>query len=666
MEPELEKLKKEFGVMTKWMSSTNELLIKNVKNGKMEKNVKDQLRIALKNYGDETRASSGKVLAFGDEVDEATGEVDEFGKKLKGTSVAGGLLKKGLKFLWDATVGLAAAVLKTGIAFGKTSSNIKTLEDAFEHGAAALGPMGSLLGGFAGELDDNIQMFKGLAQSGATFNSSIEEMRDQAYQAGMPLVQFQELIGNNTTTLAKLFGTVNQGIPNIAGMGRELRKFTEKELAGFGITMDETNEFLGTYAELTRARGTQEQMTASQVLKGTKAYAKQLTTLSRLTGESVMELDKQMKQDSVDGVLQAKLAQMSEKDAMAFQAMMKQFPAGARNAVMELGLLESPISDAARGLEALGGGAIKDLIQKRMGGQIDEIEFQNEMRRIAAEMQKGGGAWADAAMASGGGMMKETLDIVAAMKGGKIDREKFDETSASAADGNTAALVNTQSALEMNTVAMQALGTTMLSGLILDNDALGADLLHGFVNDSGKTTDEMRKSVENMTKKMMDKLGGGGSKTKTASKTSYSTGQNRGYGGNIPQYNRGTDGFVNFGSGTPAMLHGVEAVVPKNDISQLTKELIGLGAPVTEGAKAESFGGGFSDAIKAMMEKMQTGGGGGGGNNLSQLVAILNTNADNTAKAADSLNKLVAINMATERNTKNTNKELADMGGSLV
>jgi len=32
----------------------------------------------------------------------------------------------------------------------------------------------------------------------------------------------------------------------------------------------------------------------------------------------------------------------------------------------------------------------------------------------------------------------------------------------------------------------------------------------------------------------------------------------------LPQYNRGSSGFMNFGMGTPAMLHGIEAVVPKN------------------------------------------------------------------------------------------------------
>jgi hypothetical protein len=45
--------------------------------------------------------------------------------------------------------------------------------------------------------------------------------------------------------------------------------------------------------------------------------------------------------------------------------------------------------------------------------------------------------------------------------------------------------------------------------------------------------------------------------------------------------------------------------------------------------------------------------------NTEQLVAL-------TEKTANHLNTLVMIGAMTEKNTKSTNKSLADMGGSLV
>jgi hypothetical protein len=54
-----------------------------------------------------------------------------------------------------------------------------------------------------------------------------------------------------------------------------------------------------------------------------------------------------------------------------------------------------------------------------------------------------------------------------------------------------------------------------------------------------------------------------------------------------PEYARGTDGFVNFGKGTPVILHGWEAVVPRDAAN----------ATVTGGGAATALGGGMMTVI---------------------------------------------------------------------
>jgi len=568
-------------------------------------------------------------------IDAIKKSTKENAKAGKGVMSFTGMVFKAVKFLGKLVLGAA----EIGANFGKTSSNIKSFNDAVEAGFDNIPYLGAALKKLAPELDDNVQLFKGLAQSGASFGSSITRLRMIAYDAGMPLLQFQELIQNNSTTLARLFGSVDDGIPQIAGLGRALRRFTEQELAQFGITMDETNEFLTTFAELERARGRAGQLSQAQLLEGTKEYAKNLVLLSKLTGESVTELDKRNRQLAADGVFQAKLAQMDEEQAERVRQALNLLPASAQQAAKEIMGVGVPISDAARGLEVLSGGQFGDTLKALMEGtEVDLLEVSNVFKAMGTDIIKSGDAAASAALA-GNPLFTEVLNIATQLAGMAADRESVEGQIIAAQRDNIVAAVNMTSALDRNTVELQRLGTTLLDEGIFGRDSKVGNMLDEFVmGDPTKYTEKFVDSVIGLIK-------GDGKKHATAKELDDMIMID----GKVPgldEFRTGTNGFRNFGAGTPVVLHGTEAVVPKNDIGQLAGLLSEVGATTATPT---------GDTIT---------------NNTNVDMTALTTSArelvDLNKKVAQHLNTLVTIGAMTEKNTKNFNNRLANMGGSLV
>ena len=545
------------------------------------------------------------------------------------------------------------AVAEAGVEFAKTSANIRTFSDALDAGLDEIPGLGKVMSVFGKELDDQTMMFKGLAQSGATFGSSLTTMGNFAYESGLSLVNFQKLIQDNSTTLAKLFGTVNAGIPQIAGLQRELKRFTMNELSGFGLTMDEVNEFLGTFIELERARGRAGQMDMLTLAARTKDYAKDLTTLSRLTGESVQELDKRNRALAADGVFQAKLAQMSEDQQKRVLAALKLLPESAQQAAKEFIGLGVPISDLGKGLSVFSDGKFEQALldfTRRTGKFTEEelLRLDGVFKEIGTAGIQGGDQIANAALV-GNNIAKESLDAFVQMAGQTADLASFQQKSLEAQEGNTAKLVAVGDQLELVQAELQSVNINLMKGLVIDDGSIGGKALSAFVDGETDISKALADQLKSITNTVL-----GVNKKEVDERDELGYGQRLKDGGFGLSANYGTPGFQEFGSGTQMMLHGSEMVLPERNVGELAKQLaqaVSTLTTTTTNNNTTQAGDNVTNTQAIDMTSLN--------DNISGLVKT-NQNMENH------LNKLVAVNMMTEKNTNKTNKELANMGGSLV
>ncbi len=284
LEKQLEGLQKQFAGLAKTLGSSSKTILKNNNDTKTFGNLQKVLNKTLGDYQKKNKRFIFGMESFGEAIEAAKKDVKGFKQVIKGIPSPMGLLAKGLKIAYDATIGLGVAMVKTAVALSDATRQFKGLEDVVDAGTGELKLVGVVAKELAKDIDLNVGVFRTLAQTGASFGSSIVTLRKAQEDAQMPLTKFTQLITDNSVTLAKLFGSVDQGIPQITGFMKGLRDMTMTEFAKFGLTLDETSTFLGTFLELERARGNTTKMTQDQLLAGTRAYTKDLVLLSKLTG----------------------------------------------------------------------------------------------------------------------------------------------------------------------------------------------------------------------------------------------------------------------------------------------------------------------------------------------------------------------------------------------
>jgi hypothetical protein len=669
--------------LAKTHESTIKHLIKSSQNEKSKaelvknhiKLLKQELKINKDLKPREVKAIEAEIKA----TKNATKTTKTFGKTMK--DAGAGLIKSIGKMAIDT----ALAVPKTILNFMDATSGVNDFTSATkEFAGTALHPMHML----AKSIDFNANMFKTLSQQGAGFGKSVIALRNAAHDANMPLMQFMDLVQSNTQTFAALFGNVDNGMSSLVSFSKALREATKNELAEFGLNMEETSEFMITQLEIERVRGARENINRDSLISRTVEYAKQLTKLSKLTGISVKELDKQNRAAAVDGTFQATLAGMDkgQRDrTIAMSGALDRINPALGQMFKEMIAFGVPITDASKQLSILSNGAIPDLMQSFKQGMASE-DFLGGLRESVSLDSPFAKALAQAGMLGMGGV-NEALNAAAAIVG--VASTNLDDIMA-VKDKDAGTLIGAKEDLDKLLTAFQQQSTNILEVALREfkikellgyfgNMAEGAGNMPNIAQDSLDVLKDIRDYLKGRFGDVVGFLKNLGTEKGTGKGTIFSTaedsmfgmarrgGERLGDGGegnsiidiltpwdtlseklkkNAKEYNAGTYGFQDFGAGTPAILHGREMVIPEANASKIVNDLIGS-------VKTMEGTGNIASAPSNSGE-------------LRELIALYTRTLESNEKMSNSLNRLVMIGAMTEKNTKSTNNSLANMGGSLV
>ena len=202
--------------------------------------------------------------------------------------------------------------------FGDTLKRANTTTDIFKDKLSSLSSIigTGVSGVFSGMMaaggllidffKSSLDAWRSTSSVGASFNNSMIELQKTAAAANMPLADFVKLIGENSSSLAILGGTVTQGAHRFGELTTELNKtgITDQFLA-MGLSISDINSGMVTYMDGMSRSGQLSKMSNSQIVQGSKDYLEQMDLLSKATGMSRKEIEDQAKKANVDPIINA-------------------------------------------------------------------------------------------------------------------------------------------------------------------------------------------------------------------------------------------------------------------------------------------------------------------------------------------------------------------------
>ena len=209
---------------------------------------------------------------------------------------------------------LADGNAKIGDAFDALGGTLTALAGQNTKLSGAVQFATGTIGAMATYIEDGLDTYSRLSQSGATFNESVVDMKASAALTRVTLDEFADTISKNTENLASMGMNVNKGSAAYtkfvdefyrSGFGTELRRL--------GYTAKEVNELMASQMIGRRLENIEDEGYRKKLAESSMKFAKELDIMSKLTGENRQAMEERARTEAARGKRLAMVMEMSEK-----------------------------------------------------------------------------------------------------------------------------------------------------------------------------------------------------------------------------------------------------------------------------------------------------------------------------------------------------------------
>lgn len=286
--------------------------------------------------------------------------------------LVGGALNKvgnGLKNVASSTINLAKELAVGGNRISDFAS-------------AAFGAQGTIAM-LTRYMDDQVDTLRMLTSSGGAFNNSLQDMLMASVNSSMQLGDFQNMVRTNSEGLAAFGGTVTTGAKSFGKFSKDFRLGTGKDLLGMGLTVNDINDSLLSYAEIERRRTGENLRNDTATQNSALRYSKTIEGLTKITGLQRDQIEESMKKEMTDAGIRSQQSRLSGTALDNFRANLALIDKkiGGETAAAMKDLMDGVAqTDPGKALAGQLGSGFQEMLKGVYAGSVSQEEFINQMK----------------------------------------------------------------------------------------------------------------------------------------------------------------------------------------------------------------------------------------------------------------------------------------------